>query len=566
MTTSHAGGIGAARRCGCWAIVIALAVCGILRTPGEGPRRGRPADPESLAAVRRSRGPAGESPGPHGAWGPSCIPAARWTAMSRSSRSVRCSSGAGRRRRSTSEWELLYPLVTYRRKEADWDFQFLRLLNARGEGSPQAGREEHADFFPFYFSGVRENGETYLGIMPFWGKVYDRLFWEEFEWVMFPLYARIVRSGAETHYFPWPLISTTRGVNPEENHRGFRFIPLYGQEVKDGVFEKYFALWPLFLYQRTGLDGDDPETVVTVLPFYVGATVCDAGPDDGALAALHLHRRSRAGFRAVGRGVALHQDRPRGESTGTAPLPAVHARPQGPARPVPVPGDPVRGLRRPVPAVHPADGRGHREPQGARPDPLVSLLGCARGRAGRLDPPDRRLAVRPLRAGPGGGGALPEPGAAGGSSCRGTNGSSAITPHSGRCTPTGANPAGESVHSFLWNFLRHEETQTGRSIEVLGPLFAYRETGEGARTSFLGGLVQYEVRPGARSVRLGTGFEMTWADPPQPVAALDRQEGTGEQPARTHPAHAAGPRRRSGSSWSRPSTGPRRPPGMPTRS
>ena len=42
-----------------------------------------------------------------------------------------------------------------------------------------------------------------------------------------------------------------------------------------------------------------------------------------------------------------------------------------------------------------------------------------------------------------------------------------------------ANPAGESVHSFLWNFLRHEETQAGRSIEVLGPLFAYRETPRG---------------------------------------------------------------------------------------
>ena len=106
------------------------------------------------------------------------------------------------------EWEFLYPLMTYRRSGSDWDFQFLRLLNARGEGSPRAGREERTDFFPFFFSGVRNDGETSLGIMPFWGHVHDRFFWEEFDWVMFPLYARSVRTGTETHYFPWPLIST----------------------------------------------------------------------------------------------------------------------------------------------------------------------------------------------------------------------------------------------------------------------------------------------------------------------------------------------------------------------
>ena len=134
-------------------------------------------------------------PGSARAWGPWCIPVAPWTATSTEFALRPLFFWREELAAQRLEWEFLYPLMTYRRSGNDWDFQFLRLLTARGEGSPQAGREERADFFPFYFSGVRDNGESYLGVMPFWGHVYDRLFWEEFEWVMFPLYARSVRLG-----------------------------------------------------------------------------------------------------------------------------------------------------------------------------------------------------------------------------------------------------------------------------------------------------------------------------------------------------------------------------------
>ena len=163
------------------------------------------------------------------------------------------------------EWEVLYPLMAYSRVEEDSKFQFLQLLNFRHEGSDPKAREDRYELFPVYASGTTETGRKYLAILPFGGSAPNWWFQDEAEFVLFPLYARFVREGAETRYFPWPILSVTSG----EKRSGFRIVPLYGQDVKEGVFEKRFVLWPLFLQQRTGLDGDSPEETLSILPFYV---------------------------------------------------------------------------------------------------------------------------------------------------------------------------------------------------------------------------------------------------------------------------------------------------------
>jgi hypothetical protein len=88
------------------------------------------------------------------------------------------------------------------------------------------------------------------------------------------------------------------------------------------------------------------------------------------------------------------------------------------------------------------------------------------------------------------------------------------------------NPEGDSVWAFLWDLLRHEETSTGRSIEVLGPVLAYQERGEDARFSLLGGLFECDVNHGIRSVHLLGHVAFTWTGTPQRLAALDPAGGT----------------------------------------
>jgi hypothetical protein len=87
------------------------------------------------------------------------------------------------------------------------------------------------------------------------------------------------------------------------------------------------------------------------------------------------------------------------------------------------------------------------------------------------------------------------------------------------------NAEGDRVHSLLWNLVRYEETQAGWSLEVLGPLFAYREEGQDSRLSLLGGALRLEHANGVRSVRLFQETVLTWRDAPQVLAALDPPGG-----------------------------------------
>lgn len=418
------------------------------------------------------------------------------------------------------EWEFLYPLMSYARSEEDAEFQFLQVLNFRKSATDPEAREERFDLFPIYMSGTAETGEKYLAILPFGGRAPNRWFQDEVEFVLFPLYARFVKQGAETRYFPWPILSVTRG----EHRSAFRFLPLYGQDVKEGVFEKRFVLWPLFLQQRTGLDGDSPEETLSILPFYVS----QRSKDQDRTSVLWPF-------------FSYTQDRARQFEQWDAPWPLIQI---------------ARGEGRTINRFLPLFSVEHRRVRNQfflremTRDTLVVLfplyirtreefIGSLKVRDRVLwwlysderetgkDGSTRRVDVWPLLR-----------------YTRDREGAvefqtlallEALMPGNAKIernySPLWAlytyrrNPAGDSVRSFLWNLVRHEETSAGRSIEVLGPLLAYRERGADAHFSVLGGLFEYEVRQHVRAVRLFRHVAFAWTGTPQPLAALDPAGG-----------------------------------------
>jgi hypothetical protein len=418
------------------------------------------------------------------------------------------------------EWEVLYPLLSYSRVEEDAKFQFLQVLNFRFENTDPAAREERFDLWPIYFSGTTETGESYHALLPFGGRARNRLFQDELEFVLFPLYARFVQLGTETRYFPWPIVSVVRG----EHRSGFRIVPLYGQDVKEGVFEKRFVLWPFFLHHRTGLDGEDPEVLLSILPFYVS-------------------QRSKARDRTtyLWPFFTYTEDRERrfeqweiawpliviarGEGrTGTRVLPFYLEEHR-------VVRDQVflREMQRSTWGVlFPLYLRSQETFPGSitvRDRVLWWLYSDTRqegseGSTRRVDAwpffrytRDREGAVEFQTL------ALLEAFIPGNEKFE-RNYSPLWALYTHR-----RSPRGESVHSFLWNLVRHEETPEGRAIEILGPVLTYRE-GEGAtRLSVLAGLFEYEVAHGTRSVRLFGGLRLTWRARPQQVAALDPAGG-----------------------------------------
>ena len=417
-------------------------------------------------------------------------------------------------------WEVLYPLMSYTRTERDWEFQFLQLLNLREEGSQPQERERRQDFFPLYLSGTAETGETYHAVVPFGGRLLNRLGTDEIEFALFPLYARFVKQGTETRYFPWPILSVTRG----EQRSGFRIIPLYGEDVKAGVFEKRFVLWPLFLQQRTGLDGDSPEETLSVLPLFVSQ-----------------RSPARDSTTVLWPFFTYTVDRERQYEEWDLPWPLIKiARGEGRKinRFLPLFSLEERVLRNEfllrelksteLILLFPLYLRSQEETSRSlkvRHRVLWWLYSDTEetgqdGATRRVDAwplfryqRDREGAVQFQTV------ALLE----------------AFLPGNERIersySPLWAvytyrrNPEGDQVRSFLWNLVRHEETSGGVAIELLGPVLAYRERGEDAHLSVLGGLLEYEVKERTRSVRLFQDLIFTWTAVPQPLAALEPAGG-----------------------------------------
>jgi hypothetical protein len=420
--------------------------------------------------------------------------------------------------RDQAEVDVLYPVFTYRRSDRDREFQLLLLLNGRGEGGP-GERERRFDLFPFYFSGRTEDGDSYRALMPFGYRVRDRLGQDEIRFVLFPLYARFVKGDVRTTYTPWPLVSWVRG-----GAQGFRIVPFYGRVVKPGVSDTQFVLWPLYLRQRVGLDTEDPEETRALLPFYVS-----------------LRSRNRDSTTVLWPFFTHTVDRQRSFEQWDAPWPLVQiARGEGKevTRVLPLFSLETRVLRdefllrelrsRQTIVLFPLYTRTVDETVGSRTvrDRVLWWLYSDTRQHGE-DGDTRRLDAWPLfryeRDRLGGSYfqalALLEPLLPGNEWVE-RNYSPLWSLYTVR-----RSPAGDQVHSFLWNFVRHEETATGRSVELFGPLLRYREDEGAAELAFLGGLLHYEVVRGTRSVRLLGRRALSWRAAPQAVAGLPAEEG-----------------------------------------
>ncbi|HTU03411.1 MAG TPA: hypothetical protein VMG58_16395 [Candidatus Sulfotelmatobacter sp.] len=416
----------------------------------------------------------------------------------------------------TFQLEALYPLFTYRRDERDWEWQFFELLNGRSEGSQE--RERRQDFFPFYFSGETPAGQRYRAVLPFYGDIYDRLGQDEIHVVLFPGYARFLKGGAETTYAPYPLVSWTHG-----ERSGLHIVPFYGREEKPGVFERGFVLWPFYLWQRSGLDTDNPETSTAFLPFYYSlrsperdsttvlwplfSKVTDrAGHYEQWFAPWPVVSFARGEGRYTNRVIPFYSYEKRVlknefllrelTSTTTSFLFPVYIHEVNE-----IPGS--RQERHRVLWWLYSDTHDTGRDGDIRRTDSWPFFHYARDREGAAEFQALAL-LEPF---------LPA------NEWIAWNYSPLWSLYSYR-----RNPAGAQEWSFLWNLLRHQETAGGRAIEVLGPLVRYRESEATAQLSLLGGLFHYELQNGTRTVRLFGWPAVTWGEPPQPVAAL-RGEG-----------------------------------------
>jgi hypothetical protein len=165
----------------------------------------------------------------------------------------------------TTETTYLYPLASERTTpDASW-FQGLLILQSNTFRRDETGKEDNSSMlFPFLISGTSAKYGKYMSVFPFYGDIYERFWRDEYHYVLFPLYGRTVNKGTTTRNYLYPFFSTISG----DKESGFNFWPLYGSSEKEGVYSKTFALWPVYMREKKGLDSDNPTDKLTIFPFY----------------------------------------------------------------------------------------------------------------------------------------------------------------------------------------------------------------------------------------------------------------------------------------------------------
>ncbi len=177
------------------------------------------------------------------------------------------------------EKDFLYPLLTYDRygKESRW--QFFQLLSFSGGQNQDGQMVERSQFIPFYYhqrSPIPE--DNYTAVFPFYGTIKHQFMWDEVHFVLWPIYVKTRKKDVITDNYLVPFFDVRHG----DGLRGWQLWPLVGTEHKAvttrtndfGLEEtipghdKFFAVWPLFFHDRTGLGTTNPVDAHVFLPFY----------------------------------------------------------------------------------------------------------------------------------------------------------------------------------------------------------------------------------------------------------------------------------------------------------
>lgn len=181
-----------------------------------------------------------------------------------------------------TEFDFLYPIMTYDRYGREYRWQFLQLINTSGGQNQDEIERKRFTIFPLYFQQRSpDSNANYTAVVPFYGHLKNRFtgfMRDEAFFVMFPVYLQTKKRDVVTDNYLYPIFHVRRG----DSLRGWQFWPLYGQEHKGittrtngfgdveiiGAHDKYFALWPIYFNQRTGIGTGDARTNHVLLPFY----------------------------------------------------------------------------------------------------------------------------------------------------------------------------------------------------------------------------------------------------------------------------------------------------------
>ena len=179
----------------------------------------------------------------------------------------------------SKKFDFLYPVLTYDRFGEQYRWQFCQVLSFAGGPTQRETARDRFTVFPLYFQQrSSEPSENYTAVVPFYGHLKHRLFRDDVFFVMLPLYVETRKKDVVTDNYAWPLFSLRHG----DGLYGWKAWPLAGNEHKDVTtrtngfgdvttipgHDSFFALWPLFFDNRSGIGTTNEQRLQASLPAY----------------------------------------------------------------------------------------------------------------------------------------------------------------------------------------------------------------------------------------------------------------------------------------------------------
>lgn len=178
------------------------------------------------------------------------------------------------------EWfDFLWKGITYSRYGSVYRWQMLQWLNFTGGDTQTTTNIHRFSLFPLYFQQRASDPDlNYTALVPFYGRINNRLFRDEVKFVALPLYLQTRKKDVVTDNYLFPFFHVRRG----DALKGWQLWPIFGTEHRDtiqrtnhwgdeytvGGHDKRFVLWPIFLQRHTGLGTTNEVRQTAVLPFY----------------------------------------------------------------------------------------------------------------------------------------------------------------------------------------------------------------------------------------------------------------------------------------------------------
>lgn len=177
------------------------------------------------------------------------------------------------------EFDVLYPLITYDRFGEEYKLRLLLLTTFTGGHNQEGGAVRRFTLFPFFFrQRSPDPAQSYTAVLPFHGRLKDRLFRDEVRFTLFPLYIQSRKRDVVTDNYLFPLVHVRHG----DGLKGWQVWPLVGHETKTPVTRtnefgdvrttpghvKSFLLWPILFRENLGIGSTNPENHRIVFPLY----------------------------------------------------------------------------------------------------------------------------------------------------------------------------------------------------------------------------------------------------------------------------------------------------------